>query len=195
MGPFVVGSKNPDQVAEMEAILGQAGVAIIPGEWPDVDETGATLEENARLKARAVVDATGRPAIADDTGLEVDALGGRPGVHTARFAGPGAGYADNRRAVLAALDGVEERSARFRTVVVAAWPDGTEIVTEGSIEGEIATEERGIEGFGYDPVFVLADGRTLAEVPPAEKNATSHRAMALRALVEELTSGEPSGRR
>jgi XTP/dITP diphosphohydrolase len=195
MGPFVVGSKNPDKVAEMAVILRQAGIAIVEGDWPDVDETGATLEENARLKAHAVAAVTGRPAISDDTGLEVDALDGRPGVHTARFAGPDAGYAENRAALLAALEGVAARSARFRTVVVAAWSDGAEIVVEGSLEGEIAAQERGGAGFGYDPVFLLPDGRTLAEVPAEEKNAMSHRGRALAALVEALSAGEAHARR
>jgi len=195
MGPFVVGSKNPDKVAEMEVILREAGIPLVAGEWPDVAETGATLEENARLKAVAVSAATGLPAIADDTGLEVDALGGRPGVHTARFAGPEASYAENRAALVAALEGASGRSARFRTVVVTAWPDGAEVVVEGALEGEIATEERGVEGFGYDPVFRLPDGRTLAEVPPVEKNAMSHRARALAALVAALSAGEARDRR
>ena len=137
-------------------------------EWvADVDETGETLLDNARLKARALAAATGVPAIADDTGLEVDDLGGEPGVRSARYSGESATYADNVAKLLAALEGrPEPRSARFRTVAVAAWPDGREVVAEGVVEGTIATAPRGGGGFGYDPVFVPGggDSRTFAEM-------------------------------
>ena len=181
---LVVASKNPDKIAEIEEVLSGIGIAgeIVRGlEWDDVDETGDTLEANALLKAHAVLEATGLPVVADDTGLEVAALGGRPGVHTARFAGPEATYEDNVELMLETLDGEDDRRARFRTVVALVFPDGVEIIAEGSLDGTIVSERRGDRGFGYDPVFEV-DGRTLAEMSPKEKNEISHRARALRAL-------------
>jgi len=188
MSPVVVASKNLDKVAEMEAVLAglDPPIAIVRGlEWPDVEETEPTLEGNAVLKATTVAAATGFDSVADDTGLEVDALGGAPGVHTARFAGPGASYADNVERLLGELAGVENRSARFRTVIALAAPDGSLVVVEGILEGDIATRPRGEGGFGYDPVFEV-EGRTLAEIPTAEKNRISHRALALHALASAL---------
>ena len=152
-------------------------------------ETGATLEENALLKARAALAFAGLPAIADDTGLEVDALDGAPGVHAARYSGPGATYASNVAKLLRELHGVPpvNRTARFTTVCVAVWPDGRELHAEGSLEGVITEEPRGEQGFGYDPVFQPAgESRTYAELSDAEKNAISHRARAVRALGEKL---------
>lgn len=184
----VVASKNPDKIAEMERLLVASGAVgeIVRGlDWPDVVEDAPTLEGNARLKARAVAESTGLVAIADDTGLEVDALGGAPGVHTARFAGPDATYESNVSALLAVLEKARDRSARFRTVVIAMLADGSEVVVEGVLEGEIAHQPRGSGGFGYDPVFALGS-RTLAEMPPDEKNQISHRARAIRALAEAL---------
>ena len=185
---LAVASKNPDKIKEIEEVLGQIGLAdeIVQGlDWPDVEETGETLEENALIKARAVVQATGLPAIADDTGLEVEALGGEPGVHTARFAGPDATYAENVALMLEVMEGVSDRAARFRTVVSLVFPDGVEVVAEGSVEGVITKCRRGSNGFGYDPVFEV-EGRTLAEMTPEEKNQLSHRARAIRALGEAL---------
>lgn len=180
--PVVVASQNPDKIAEMESVLADLGAVVERGHsWPEVPETAATLEGNALLKVRAVAAQTGRIAIADDTGLEVDALGGAPGVITARYAGPDATYADNTAKLLHELEGVSNRSARFRTAVALVTPDGDEIVVEGVLEGEIGHAPRGEFGFGYDPVFVVA-GRTLAEMDPAEKHGISHRARALRAL-------------
>lgn len=184
----VIASKNVDKIAEIESILEAEGLLdeVVRGlEWPDVDETEPTLEGNALLKARAVCEATGLPAMADDTGLEVDALDGAPGVFTARFAGPGATYAENVTALLAALDGVRHRSARFRTSIALVTPDGVEVVADGSLEGRIASVPRGDQGFGYDPVFEV-DGRTLAEMSGTEKHDISHRGRAIRALVEEI---------
>ena len=186
---LVVATKNTDKTREVRAVLAAVapGVEVVEGAgWPDVAETGATLEENALLKARAVAAATGLPALADDTGLEVDALGGAPGVHTARYAGdssdePGAAYAANRAALLAALRGVADRRARFRTVVALVIPGGAEMVAEGVLAGWITTSERGGGGFGYDPIFEV-QGRTLAEMGEEEKNRISHRARALTAL-------------
>jgi XTP/dITP diphosphohydrolase len=185
---LVVASKNPDKISEIERVLSDIDLAheIVRGlDWPDVDETGATLEENALLKARAVADATGLPVLADDTGLEVSALDGAPGVHTARFAGEGARYEDNVAKLIEVLDGQDDRSARFRTVVALAFPDGVEIVADGVLDGVIAERPRGQRGFGYDPVFEV-EGRTLAEMGIEEKNSLSHRARAIRALVENV---------
>jgi XTP/dITP diphosphohydrolase len=185
---LVVASKNPDKVSEIEMILEETKLAseIVRGlDWPDVEETGDTLEENALLKARAVVDAVGLPVLADDTGLEVSALDGAPGVHTARFAGDGARYEDNVAKLIEVLGGQEDRSARFRTVVALVFPDGVEIVAEGALEGVIADRPRGQEGFGYDPVFEV-EGRTLSEMEVDEKNSLSHRARAIRALAESV---------
>ena len=184
----VVASKNADKITEVEAVLGALDppIAVIGGHtWPDVAETADTLAGNALLKARAVVAATGHAAIADDTGLEVDALGGGPGVTTARYAGETASYADNVDKMLAELEGAESRTARFRTAVALVTPGGEELVVEGVLEGSITTGRRGEGGFGYDPIFEV-DGRTLAEIPAAEKNAISHRARALHALAVAL---------
>ena len=188
----VLATANPDKVREIEAILAGTGVVLVPRppEVPDVDETGETLEDNARLKAEALAAATGLPALADDTGLEVHALGGAPGVRSARYAGPAATYEDNVWALLAALARAadDDRRARFRTVALLRRPDGREVVAEGAVEGAIALSPRGEGGFGYDPVFVPAegDGRTFAEMTPQEKNDLSHRGRAFRALAGEL---------
>jgi XTP/dITP diphosphohydrolase len=185
---LVLATANPDKAAEIAALLVGFEVVPRPAHAPDVDETAATLEGNARLKAVAVAAATGEVAVADDTGLEVLALGGRPGVYAARFAGPGATYADNVAKLLAELDGSTDRRARFRTVALARFADGREIVAEGTVEGEIAAAPRGSEGFGYDPVFVPSegDGRTFAEMTRAEKAAISHRGRAFRNLASFL---------
>jgi len=185
---LVVASKNPDKITEIEDLLMPLDLAgeIVGGlEWADIEETGATLQENALIKARAVVEALGLPALADDTGLEVEALDGAPGVKTARFAGPNASYADNVARLLDVMDGVEDRSARFRTVVALVMPDGSEVVAPGSVDGVITTGPRGERGFGYDPVFEV-DGRTLAEMSAEEKHESSHRARAIRALGDSL---------
>jgi XTP/dITP diphosphohydrolase len=187
---LVVASKNPDKIAEVEAVLGGLGLVdeIVTGlSWPEVEETETTLEGNALLKARAVAAATRLPALADDTGLEVESLGGAPGVLSARYAGPDAGYAENVDKLLAELSGVANRRARFRTVV-ALVGSGHEIVAEGVLAGVIVEARRGTGGFGYDPVFEVG-GFTLAEMGLAEKNQISHRARALQALARRLRYG------
>ena len=191
---LVLATANPDKVVEIGAILG-ADVELVPrpASVPDVVEDADTLEGNARLKAVAIVEATGEPAVADDTGLEVDALGGAPGVHSARFAGEHATYADNVAKLLDALAEHPDRAtrrARFRTVALARFPDGTEVVAEGAVEGTIATEASGAAGFGYDPLFVPdeGDGRTFAEMTADEKHAVSHRGRAFRALRDALAA-------
>jgi XTP/dITP diphosphohydrolase len=158
---------------------------------PDVEETGSTLEENARIKATALASALGVAAIADDTGLEVDAIDGAPGVYAARYAGPDASYADNVAKLLRELEGVYPalRTARFATVAITCWPDGTEVAVRGEVEGVIAAAPLGESGFGYDPVFVPTegDGRTFAQMSAAEKHAISHRGRAFTALTAALT--------
>ena len=186
---YVLATANPDKAVEIADILGP-DVELLPRppDVPDVEETGQTLLDNARLKAAALATATGRPAIADDTGLEVHSLGGAPGVHSARYAGEHAAYADNVAKLLDALQGQADRTARFRTVAVARWPDGTEISAEGTVEGTIAERPQGDGGFGYDPVFVPVegDGRSFGEMPAADKHAVSHRGRAFRALAARL---------
>jgi XTP/dITP diphosphohydrolase len=185
---LVVASKNPDKIREVEAVLDGLGLGIHIErglDWPEVDETEPTLVGNALLKARAVHAATGHAALADDTGLEVDALGGAPGVITARYAGADATYESNVAKLLRDLDGRMDRTARFRTAVALVDESGAEMAVEGVLEGAIAAERRGTGGFGYDPVFEV-DGVTLAEMDPEEKNQISHRALALRALADAL---------
>ena len=218
--PVVLATQNPDKAREiMEIFVTLAGVPLVAysiegvaflldtpesiaasvkalpflDEPPDVAETGSTLEQNARIKARALAAAFGMLAVADDTGLEVDALGGAPGVYSARYAGSGATYAPNVAKLLGALVGVPPslRTARFATVAMARWPDGRENTRRGEVEGTITDAARGGDGFGYDPVFVPVDGdgRTFAEMAPGEKHAVSHRGRAFRALVTALTDG------
>ena len=188
----VLASANPDKAKEIIEIVGPLGVEVLPrpSSVPDVDETADTLEGNARLKAMAIATAAGLPALADDTGLEVDFLGRAPGVHTARYAGVDATYADNVVLLLESLKGIpqEQRTARFITVAMVCWPDGKEVLAEGIVRGRIAVEPIGDRGFGYDPVFIPdeGDGRTFAEMSDAEKHELSHRGRALRALAAEL---------
>jgi XTP/dITP diphosphohydrolase len=191
---YVLATANRDKAAEVRQILadalGEVELLSRPPGVPEVEENSDTLEENARLKAVALVAATGEAAIADDTGLEVDALGGAPGVLAARFAGESASYADNVALLLAELAGLEagRRTARFRTVALARFPDGSEVVASGLVDGRISTEARGCNGFGYDPVFVPdgGGGRTFAEMSSDDKHAISHRGRAFRALAEAL---------
>ncbi len=186
---LVCASANPDKVVEIQQLL--AGVVELlprPADVADVVEDADSLLGNARLKAAALCAATGLPAVADDTGLEVDALDGAPGVHAAYYAGEGCTYADNRRKLLAELDGATDRRAAFRTVAIVVWPDGTELAVEGVCPGVITTEERGEVGFGYDAVFQPDEGggRTFAEMDADAKHAISHRGRAFRALLSEL---------
>ncbi|MEX2279985.1 MAG: RdgB/HAM1 family non-canonical purine NTP pyrophosphatase [Acidimicrobiia bacterium] len=190
-GRAVVASKNPDKIAEVEAVLAGLGIVgdIVRGlDWPDVDESEPTLEGNALLKARAVAAATGFVSIADDTGLEVDVLGGAPGVHSARYAGADASYSENVAKLLEELGDRADRTARFRTVIAVVDPTtGDEWTAAGALEGEITREPRGVYGFGYDPVFAV-DGRTLGEMTKEEKSEISHRARALRTLADVLAT-------
>lgn len=184
----VCASANPHKVAEMVDLMG--GIVEMeprPSDVLDVVEDADTLVGNARLKAHAIMVATKTPALADDTGLFVDALDGAPGVHTARYAGSSATDADNRTKLLRELAG-KSRDARFVTVALLCFPDGREIVAEGVCEGTIAESERGERGFGYDPLFIArdGDGRTFAEMTIEEKHVLSHRGRAFRALAAQL---------
>jgi XTP/dITP diphosphohydrolase len=192
---LVCASANPDKVAEIAAILGDA-VDLVPRPMhvPDVVEDATTLLGNARLKAAAIAAACGAAAVADDTGLFVDAIDGAPGVHTARYAGEQATYAANRAKLLQALDGVtgSARAAQFRTVAIVVWPDGHEVAAEGVCAGRIAFAETGARGFGYDAVFIAddGDGRTFAEMSEDEKHAISHRGRAFTALLHALRTAD-----
>ena len=191
---LVMASANPHKAIEIAAVLREAmaDVEIVPRppELDDVAEDGETLEANALIKARFVCAAAGEPAIADDTGLEVDALGGAPGVHSARYAGPQQDAAANLAKLLTALRDVPSgrRTARFRTVVAVVFADGREVLADGVVDGTIATAPRGEGGFGYDPVFVPGEmaPQTFAELTAEDKNRISHRGRALRALVRQL---------
>ena len=194
---FVLASSNPGKLAEMGALLDPAGVRVVPQDALAVEppaETGLTFVENALIKARAACAATGLPAIADDSGLVVDALGGAPGVRSARYAGEGATDGDNVARLLESLEGVvgPERGAAFVCAIV--WlrhaRDPCPIVCEGVWEGRVLDAPRGDGGFGYDPVFfVEALGRTAAELSRAEKNVVSHRGQALGQLLDRLARG------
>lgn len=190
---LVVATFNPHKLAEIRAILPGLRAELralgsFPGAVP-AEEDGDTLEANAAKKALAAARFTGLPALADDTGLEVDALGGAPGVRSARYAGEKASYAENNLKLLAALAGLppERRAARFACVTALALPTGELRSARGALEGRIVPAPRGGNGFGYDPLFEVGAGpRTLAELGEAEKNACSHRGAALRALLPEL---------
>jgi XTP/dITP diphosphohydrolase len=190
----VLASANPGKLRELAALLAPFSLELIAQSALGIDsppETGATFEANALLKARHAASSAGLPALADDSGLEVDALGGGPGVRSARFAGEGASDAQNLARLLAQLASVpaEHRQARYRCVVVLvrSGEDDTPLIARGSWEGRIAERPRGAGGFGYDPVFVPAgEQRTAAELSPEEKNAVSHRARALEALIAML---------
>jgi XTP/dITP diphosphohydrolase len=184
---------NPDKLREIRQILDNSVWVVVgrpeAGNYPDPDETGSTLAENALIKAREGFRQTGLPSLADDTGLEVDALGGRPGVFSSRYAGENVSYADNVRKLLSDLSGTpkECRAARFRCVM-AIVGNGVEDFWEGVSEGEILTDPIGTNGFGYDPVFYSHElVKTFAEASPHEKNSVSHRARALRQLTAELS--------
>jgi len=186
---LLIATNNPGKVREYEELLVglpfEITFPVREGVVLDVDESGMTFEENARIKALAYGQGSRLLTLADDSGLEVDALAGAPGVHSARYAGPGATDVDRYRKLLADLADVpvEQRSARFRCVVAIAQPDGTIRTVDGVCEGQIGFEPRGEHGFGYDPVFIVAGhgGQTMAELPPGVKNRISHRARAVSA--------------
>lgn len=192
---WILATANPHKVGEIAALVAAAGTGVellaLPAGVVLPEETGNTFLANARLKARAVVAATGQVALADDSGLEVDALGGDPGVFSARYAGPGADDAANNAKLLAELAGIHgpNRRARFRCVLVLARPDGSEVVAQGAIEGFVLPALRGGGGFGYDPLFQPeGDTRSLAEYAPEDKNRVSHRGQAVRQLLSLLAA-------
>lgn len=185
---IVIASHNRHKVEEIKAVLGDLDISIVTlDEFPEIgeiSETGTTIEENARIKAREVHQATGLPSIADDTGLEVEALNGAPGVYSARYAGENATYGDNVRKLLKELESFDmsSRHARFRTAI-ACIINGKEIMAEGEVSGYISIKPEGENGFGYDPVFWIPEfKRTFAQLTEKEKNSISHRGHALRNL-------------
>lgn len=196
---LLLATHNHHKVAELRRILHEAGVEVrlLDADdvaLPEVDETGTTFTENALLKARSAVRASGLASVADDSGLVVEALGGQPGVRSARYGGPGTDDRRNLELVLERMKGVTDRRARFVCAAALVEPDGSEQVVEGVLEGELTQAPRGMNGFGYDPIFVpgeelAADGRTTAEMAPAEKDAISHRGRAFRALAARLRTG------
>jgi len=193
MTTFVLATHNAHKVEELRRILGErlGEHELVGYDGPEPVEDGDTFEANALIKARAANAHTGLPAIADDSGIAAEALGGAPGIYSARYAGEGGDDGRNVEKLLGALAHLNDpaqRSARFHATVVMLWPDGREVVAEGSVEGTIATEPRGIGGFGYDPVFVPmeGDGRTFGQMGPDEKHGISHRGRALAELVRLL---------
>ncbi len=188
---LVIASNNAGKIREIKEVLGNRFEGIYSlkelGYDVEAEETGKTFEENARLKALAVVNATGMCALADDSGLCVEALGGAPGLYSARYAGVNGNDEKNKKLLLKNMEGISNRRAYFITVMVLLFPDGREIIAEGRTYGEILTEERGTAGFGYDPLFFSDDlKKSFGEALAEEKNAISHRGRALACLVEKL---------
>jgi XTP/dITP diphosphohydrolase len=183
---LVLATQNKDKIREIRKLLDDLPVTIktcddFP-DFPDIEETGTTLEENAILKAKGIAEFTHCAALADDSGLEVDALDGAPGVYSSRYAGPGCTYDDNNRKLLSEMNDVakDKRTARFRTVIAVAWDTENIETVEGTAEGVITEEKHGGDGFGYDPVFYYPPaGKTFAEMTLEEKNKVSHRGKAL----------------
>lgn len=192
---LAIATNNQHKLQEIRAILGDSFEELLSlkdlGIDVDVEETGSTLEENALIKARAILSLSGIATLADDTGLMVDALKGAPGVYSARYAGEEHDDAKNRALLLKNLDGVKDRSAHFATVIALCYPDGKTLTASGRVNGEILLSERGTEGFGYDSLFFSTElGKTFAEATQAEKNSVSHRGRALRAMLELVKSKE-----
>ena len=188
---LILASNNQDKLREIREILAGTGIEVIPQRSAgcdfEVEETGTTFEENARIKALAALRATGEAAVADDSGLEVNAMGGAPGVYSARFAG-NRPYPEVCREIMDRVGENPDRGARYVCAVVCVFPDGREISVRGATEGEIGRELRGTGGFGYDPMFIVpgTGGKTMAEITEEEKNAISHRGRAFLSFLEEL---------
>lgn len=185
---IVLATHNMDKEAEMNAVLADLGFDLLTlNQFPEIgeiEETGTTLLENSFIKARTVYNVTGLPSLADDTGLEVDALNGAPGVFSSRYAGDNVTYEENLKKILHDLDGIpiQKRAARFRTVI-SFVTENSELTTDGVLEGVITNEPKGLNGFGYDPVFFVEDiGKTLAEISTEKKNKISHRSVALKKM-------------
>jgi XTP/dITP diphosphohydrolase len=194
---LAIASRNLHKLREIRAICADWPVAWVTvedheGDWPDVEEPHDTYLDNALVKARAVSASLGMPALADDSGIEVDALGGAPGPRSARYAGETATDEQNLKALTRAIAGVpgDGRTARYRCVAAVSWPDGREVHAEGTCEGTLIAKPRGTRGFGYDPIFEPAGwDQTMAELTPEQKHRISHRGRALRALRELLAAG------
>jgi len=191
---ILVATTNPGKIREISALLAGLKVSILsPKEINialDVEENGTSFADNAQIKARAWCEASGMPALADDSGLCVDALDGRPGVRSARFAGQGASDEDNYRLLIEYMKGIKDRGARFVCAVALAFPEGDVVLAQGSCEGTILEKPSGSGGFGYDPVFLdPASGKSFAQLVPEEKNARSHRKKALALLKHKLLQG------
>ena len=199
MNKIVVGSRNSGKIREIQAVLADLPYCVTglsDQTIPDAEETGTTFQENAILKARYYCQHTGEYCLADDSGLEVDALDGAPGVYSARYAGEQASDEENNQKLLSALTGIpmQRRTARFRSVLALAGPDGSLMLAEGVCEGIVLFEAWGTGGFGYDPLFLMPDQRkTLAEMTLAEKNLASHRGNALRAFKQQLVQAAKEG--
>ena len=188
---LVLASKNAHKLVEMRDILSQLGVEVVlesdVGVDVDVEETGTTFEENAFLKAHAVMEASGLPAIADDSGLCVDALGGAPGVYSARYGGPELDDAGRYRLLLENLRGQLDRRGKFVSAICCCFPNGDRVEARGECPGTLAYAPRGEDGFGYDPIFFVPEQKkTFAQLTAEEKNAISHRGKALAAFAEKL---------
>lgn len=194
---YIIATHNKDKLVELSRILQPLGIEAVTDrdlgiELPEVEENGTTFAENAYLKAASACAATGLPAIADDSGIAVDALNGGPGIYSARYGGPDANDRDRNYKLLGELEGLptEQRGAHYVCAVCCVFPDGSTLNAEGYMYGYIGTEERGERGFGYDPLFVVKDGKTVAELTDEEKDAISHRGNALRdfrkVLLEKL---------
>ena len=189
---LILASNNANKLKEFRSLVADLDIELLSQKEAgcdfEVEETGTTFEENAYLKASAVTEATGIAAVADDSGLCVDALGGEPGIYSARYGlGHAASDEERYRYLLQKMEGVEDRSARFVCCICCTFPDGSVIRSRGECEGEILLAPKGQNGFGYDPVFhPLCLDKSMAELSPEEKNAISHRGTALRALIEEL---------
>ena len=190
---LVIASNNAGKLREIREIMDGSDIEVLSqreaGCEFEAEETGTTFKENARIKALAAMNATGLPAAADDSGLEVNAMDGGPGVYSSRFCGDRS-YAEACREIIGRVEGHADRGARYCCAVVCCFPDGREISCFGTTEGEIARTLRGSGGFGYDPMFLLPDGRTMAELSEEEKNAISHRGKAFRQLLSKLKGGE-----
>lgn len=184
---FVIATHNAHKVEEFRRILAPLGIEVVTADFEDVEETGTTFAENAKIKADAACRATGLPSVADDSGLSVDALDGKPGVYSARWAGEGATDAQRIDKLLREMKNVpaSERTAKFVSAIHCAFPDGTSIAVQGECAGTIAFQPCGTSGFGYDPVFLVGD-KTYAEMTGPEKDLVSHRGKALRLFVEAL---------
>ena len=190
---IILATQNMGKIRELQALLVDEKIEVLSlrdiPDWEDVEENGGTFADNAAIKAREAVKRTGLISLADDSGLEVDALGGAPGVYSARYAGETKNDERNIDKLLHVLETIPEdkRTARFRCALVMATPSGEEYLTEGAVEGRILTQRRGCDGFGYDPVFYLSEfARTMAELSMTEKNTLSHRAQAFRKAIPIL---------